>query len=117
MALDAVTTNKLRIKLPSTTSWRGEKRLSQKSSGTIEAAPRFDLAVLGETARDLAKGTAIKDVAWRRRPGGAVDIYFIVDDREAGYAAAAPIIRELLNASALSLDFHVAEPGEIRPER
>jgi hypothetical protein len=44
-----------------------------------------------------------------------LDVYFVVTDREKGYAAAVPIIRQVLRASSLSLDFHFMEPSEVHP--
>jgi len=86
-----------------------------KTAATLDAAKRWDPDVPVHVARELADGQVIIDVVGRQR-GGPLDIYFVVTDREKGYAAAVPIIRQVLRASSLSLDFHFMEPSEVHRE-
>ena len=115
MALGTVGTSRLRWPTTGGRTWlTGKKaKATSSTSGTVDAANRFDIDYIGALARELAPKPPISDVTWRRRAGGSVDVYFVVDDKEAGYVAAAPVIRALLEASALSLDFHVMGPGDV----
>jgi hypothetical protein len=82
---------------------------------TAIAGRRYDPGFVEALANSLIAGTAIQTVVSRVR-GGPVDVYFVATDREAGYRAAAPIIRELLKSSDLALDFHFLSPDELDAE-
>jgi hypothetical protein len=100
----------------STLGARGAQRrgTALKTPATLDAAKRWDPDLPVQMARELADGQVIIDVLGRQR-GGPLDVYFVVTDREKGYAAAVPIIRQVLRASSLSLDFHFMEPSEVHP--
>jgi hypothetical protein len=78
----------------------------------LSAAARYDMGRLLRRAQELTEGTAIQFVTLAPA-GGPLDVHFAVTDREAGYAAAAPIVRQLLDEFALLMDFHFVDPQEV----
>jgi hypothetical protein len=81
----------------------------------LSVADRWDMGRLLRRANQLAEGTAIQRVTLGPA-GGSLDLHFVVTDREAGYAAAAPIVRQLLDEFALLMDFHFVDPSELAGE-
>jgi hypothetical protein len=111
MALEKpLTSNVPDFDLTSLSDFRAERRLRSRVAN-LGLDSRFDPDYAGDLARELAPNPPVIDVRWRRR-GGPVDIYFIAEDRDEAAKAVAPVIRKLLAASSLALDFHFMEPGE-----
>jgi len=113
--LEPVTTKNLRHDLRPINLGKVERKRVGAVQSNLDAGLRFDPDYVGRLAREISPNPPILDVIWRTR-GGPVDVYFVTEDREAGYAAAAPVIRKLLQASSLALDFHVLEPAELETE-
>jgi hypothetical protein len=86
--------------------------LTLASHDNLAVADRWDIGRLLSRANQLAEGTAIQRVTLGPA-GGSLDLHFVVTDREAGYEAAAPIVRRLLNEFGFLMDFHFVDPSEL----
>lgn len=82
------------------------------TAGNLRVSDRWDARWLLIRANQLVRNTPIERVTIAPG-GGTLDLQFVTDDRRAAYAAAAPVIRTLMNEFSLLMDFHFVSADEI----